>query len=127
VSADPDLFFPISTGGKAVAQIAQARRICAGCQVRRQCLDFALEIRELEGIWGGTTLEEREHAPGRRAGVANGVGHAFIPLRSASPARRRARGLRGPLACNDFSSEFSVSSFPSRMGSKSWFPSRIGG
>jgi transcription factor WhiB len=28
-SADPDLFFPISTAGKAAAQIARARRVCA--------------------------------------------------------------------------------------------------
>lgn len=72
-SADPDLFFPISTAGKAAAQIARARRVCAGCRVRRQCLDFALATGEIEGIWGGTTPDER------------------IRARRKETARRRAR------------------------------------
>jgi WhiB family transcriptional regulator, redox-sensing transcriptional regulator len=59
VSADPDLFFPISPEGKGAGQIARALRICGGCGVRRECLEFALRTREAEGIWGGTTPEER--------------------------------------------------------------------
>jgi WhiB family transcriptional regulator, redox-sensing transcriptional regulator len=74
-SADPDLFFPISATGKAAAQIAQARRVCAGCRVRRQCLDFAVNAGEMEGIWGGTTPDERIRA--RR-----------------ETTRRQARGIR---------------------------------
>lgn len=62
VSRDPDLFFPISPGGAAASQVAQALRICAGCPVRRQCLEFALRTNEAEGIWGGTTPEERAQA-----------------------------------------------------------------
>ena len=62
VSADPDLFFPISAVGKGAAQIAEARRICGCCQVRRQCLDFAMDTGETAGIWGGTTPEERIRA-----------------------------------------------------------------
>jgi WhiB family redox-sensing transcriptional regulator len=62
VSADPDLFFPISATGKAVAQIAEAQRICGRCQVRRQCLDFAMDTGATAGIWGGTTPEERIRA-----------------------------------------------------------------
>jgi WhiB family redox-sensing transcriptional regulator len=58
-SIDPDLFFPISTTGKAAEQIARARGVCAGCRVRRECLDFALDTGETEGIWGGTTPDER--------------------------------------------------------------------
>jgi WhiB family transcriptional regulator, redox-sensing transcriptional regulator len=58
-SADPDLFFPISAAGKGAAQIARARHICAGCRVRRECLDFAITTGETEGIWGGTTPDER--------------------------------------------------------------------
>ena len=61
-SVDPDLFFPVSDEGEAVVQIARARRICAGCLVRRQCLEFAMETREMQGIWGGTTPEERLRA-----------------------------------------------------------------
>jgi WhiB family transcriptional regulator, redox-sensing transcriptional regulator len=69
-SADPDLFFPVSATGIAAAQADQACRICAGCQVRRQCLDFAMEHGETEGIWGGTTPEERARV--RRAWTAFG-------------------------------------------------------
>ncbi len=60
LSADPDLFFPISSTGPAERQIAKAKTICAGCQVRRECLDFALRNRLVYGIWGGTTPEDRQ-------------------------------------------------------------------
>jgi WhiB family redox-sensing transcriptional regulator len=59
LSADPDLFFPIASGQVATRQITQAQRICVGCGVRQQCLDFAMATGELHGIWGGTTPEER--------------------------------------------------------------------
>jgi WhiB family redox-sensing transcriptional regulator len=62
VTADPDLFFPISGRGAGVQQTDRAVRICAGCQVRRQCLEFAMRTGETEGIWGGTTPEERVRA-----------------------------------------------------------------
>ncbi len=62
VSADPDLFFPVSASGASATQIAQARRICARCPVRRPCLDFATETSQPDGIWGGTTPEERARA-----------------------------------------------------------------
>ncbi|MQY07755.1 WhiB family transcriptional regulator [Actinomadura macrotermitis] len=57
--ADPELFF-----AKAAerAAIASAKRICAGCPVREQCLSQALEDESLEGIWGGTTERERTAA-----------------------------------------------------------------
>lgn len=67
-SADPDLFFPVSATGISAAQADQACRICAGCRVRRQCLQFAMDHGEMEGIWGGTTPEERVRA--RRAMTA---------------------------------------------------------
>jgi WhiB family transcriptional regulator, redox-sensing transcriptional regulator len=57
--ADPDLFFPISATGPAIKQIAQAKEICAGCAVRGKCLEFARAQDSLQGIWGGTTPEER--------------------------------------------------------------------
>jgi WhiB family redox-sensing transcriptional regulator len=61
-SADPDLFFPISASGRSARQVERARQICAGCPVRQPCLDFALEHRGIEGIWGGTTSGERVRA-----------------------------------------------------------------
>jgi WhiB family redox-sensing transcriptional regulator len=59
LTADPDLFFPIAAGTADASQVSRARRICAGCTVRQQCLDFAVRSGEKDGIWGGTTPEER--------------------------------------------------------------------
>jgi WhiB family redox-sensing transcriptional regulator len=61
-SADPDLFFPISDSGPAREEAAKARAICATCQVRRECLAFALRTEQVHGIWGGTTEHERAAA-----------------------------------------------------------------
>jgi hypothetical protein len=41
------------------ATIKEAKAVCAGCDVRAQCLAQALEW-PVHGIWGGTTREERE-------------------------------------------------------------------
>jgi WhiB family transcriptional regulator, redox-sensing transcriptional regulator len=46
----------------------RAKAICASCPVRRPCLDYAIEIREPHGIWGGLNELERKHAVSRRAG-----------------------------------------------------------
>lgn len=58
---DAELFFP-EPGGTPRA----AYRVCAGCPVRKECLDFAIEHGEM-GVWGGTSdLQRRrlrkEHA-----------------------------------------------------------------
>jgi WhiB family transcriptional regulator, redox-sensing transcriptional regulator len=60
LSADPELFFPVSDSGPSLAQAAEAKAICAGCPVRRQCLSFALRTRQVHGIWGGLTERERD-------------------------------------------------------------------
>ncbi len=51
---DPDLFFPVrgETGN-------EAKEVCRGCAVRKECLEWALEIEVKEGVWGGTTEKER--------------------------------------------------------------------
>jgi WhiB family transcriptional regulator, redox-sensing transcriptional regulator len=65
LNTDPDVFFPVAVGTAAAKQIARALRICQGCSVRQQCLDFAMRSGEKDGIWGGTTPEDRVRA--RRA------------------------------------------------------------
>jgi len=52
--ADPDLFFP-KRGGR----VTRAKQICAGCEVRTQCLAMALAGDERHGIWGGLGEEDR--------------------------------------------------------------------
>ena len=71
--ADPELFFPVTAHGPAKEDIAQAKAVCAGCGVRRQCLQFALSTHQLHGVWGGTTEEERQlHLRNQRAAATAG-------------------------------------------------------
>ncbi len=56
---DPDLFFPVGTTGPAIEQIENAKAVCAQCEVRESCLEFALTTNQDSGIWGGTSEEER--------------------------------------------------------------------
>jgi WhiB family redox-sensing transcriptional regulator len=67
LAADPELFFPITSAAMAPEQVAEALRICGRCQVREQCLEFAMDNSETHGIWGGTTPEERTRDRRRRA------------------------------------------------------------
>lgn len=59
---DPEAFFPEKGGSTR-----EAKRICAGCEVRAECLEYALAQDERFGIWGG--LSERERRRLRRAAV----------------------------------------------------------
>ncbi len=56
---DPDLFFPVGTTGPALEQIEAAKAICRLCEVRGECLDYALTTNQESGVWGGTSEEER--------------------------------------------------------------------
>ena len=42
----------------------QAKAVCATCPVHKECLDFALRIREPHGIWGGLNEIERRAITG---------------------------------------------------------------
>jgi len=54
---DPNLFHPEHGQGKSIG--AQAKKVCAECQVRNHCLEFALEHEESHGIWGGLGVRDR--------------------------------------------------------------------
>jgi WhiB family transcriptional regulator, redox-sensing transcriptional regulator len=62
---DPERFFPES--GEQV-KAAEAKAICAGCQVRDQCLDLAVKaaggIDQDHGVFGGTLPAERSRLRG---------------------------------------------------------------
>ena len=64
--AEPELFFPISATAASSTQVKRAKLICASCQVRSNCLNYALDYRQEQGIWGGLTEEERRRIPRRR-------------------------------------------------------------
>jgi WhiB family redox-sensing transcriptional regulator len=51
---DPEAFFPEKGGSTR-----EAKRICLGCEVKDQCLDYALAHDERFGIWGGLSERER--------------------------------------------------------------------
>ncbi|MEX2328805.1 MAG: WhiB family transcriptional regulator [Nitriliruptoraceae bacterium] len=59
IDEDPELFFPIGTTGPAVEQSEAAKRVCARCDVREECLEFALTSNQDAGVWGGLTEDER--------------------------------------------------------------------
>jgi WhiB family redox-sensing transcriptional regulator len=46
------------------AREAVAKGICADCPVRRECLEYALRVREPFGIWGGLNETERRALTG---------------------------------------------------------------
>jgi WhiB family redox-sensing transcriptional regulator len=58
---DPEAFFPEKGGSTR-----EAKRVCQTCEVRVECLEYALAQDERFGIWGG--LSERERRRIKRAG-----------------------------------------------------------
>ena len=56
---DPEAFFPEKGGSTR-----EAKKICQQCDVKAECLDYALANDERFGIWGG--LSERERRRLRR-------------------------------------------------------------
>ncbi|HSH31715.1 MAG TPA: WhiB family transcriptional regulator [Candidatus Saccharimonadales bacterium] len=57
----PSRFFPSDGVGVEIA-----RRICAGCPVKALCLEYALEQRIKDGVWGGASERERRRILKRR-------------------------------------------------------------
>jgi WhiB family redox-sensing transcriptional regulator len=59
----PAVFFPSDGAGVEVA-----RRYCAECPVRTECLEYALQHHIDHGVWGGASERERHRiARSRRA------------------------------------------------------------
>lgn len=56
---DPEGFFPLGTTGRATAQAERAKAVCAQCPVTTECLAWAMETNQQNGIWGGKTEDER--------------------------------------------------------------------
>ena len=51
---DPEAFFPEKGGSTR-----EAKKVCMACEVRVECLDYALENDERFGIWGGLSETRR--------------------------------------------------------------------
>jgi WhiB family redox-sensing transcriptional regulator len=62
---DPELFFSVDTEdyqgriiGSSYPSIQQAKSVCGGCELKFDCLAYALKANVM-GIWGGTTEAQR--------------------------------------------------------------------
>lgn len=58
-----DAFFPDKGGSTR-----DAKRVCANCDIRDACLEYALDHDERFGVWGG--LSERERRQIRKGAAA---------------------------------------------------------
>ena len=59
---DPEAFFPEKGGSTR-----EAKRVCLSCDVRSECLEYALAHDERFGIWGGLSERERRRLKRRPA------------------------------------------------------------
>jgi len=62
---NPSTFFPSDGVGVEVA-----RRVCATCDVKSLCLEYALANRIEHGVWGGCSERERRRILKRRREAA---------------------------------------------------------
>ncbi len=64
-----DVFFSVEP-----ADVARAKDVCDSCEVRDQCLRFAVDREEWHGVWGGTDEHARRpsirEVRARRRGAA---------------------------------------------------------
>lgn len=49
-----DVFYPQSD-----EECDAAKAVCASCPVQMPCLEYAIAVREKDGVWGGATEKER--------------------------------------------------------------------
>jgi WhiB family redox-sensing transcriptional regulator len=66
------VFFPPPQFERKVERLERERRakmICQDCPVQASCLEYAIDIREPHGIWGGLNEGERRTLLEERDGV----------------------------------------------------------
>lgn len=84
---DPEAFYPEKGGSTR-----EAKRICLSCEVKDECLEYALAHHEHYGIWGG--LSERERQKLRHRSLAGPVQISFAtpgpPLVRLTPKQEKA-------------------------------------
>lgn len=55
-----DLYYPSPEDMDSGARLKMVRSICDACKVKKECLDYAMRVKEGYGVWGGLTTPERE-------------------------------------------------------------------
>jgi WhiB family redox-sensing transcriptional regulator len=53
-----DLYFPERDGPRPTEDTKAVTKVCGGCPIRQECIQWASDHNE-EGIWGGTTKAQR--------------------------------------------------------------------
>jgi hypothetical protein len=64
-SSDGEAFHPQKGGS-----VKMAKRVCSGCEVRAECLEYALATDQRFGVWGGMSENERNKELKRRRTAA---------------------------------------------------------
>jgi WhiB family transcriptional regulator, redox-sensing transcriptional regulator len=59
---DLDVFYSSGSPGtrRTPDLLREAEAVCAGCEVRRECLEYGYAVSEGYGIWGGLTERQRK-------------------------------------------------------------------
>lgn len=86
---DPESFFPEKGGSTR-----EAKKVCLACEVRSECLEYALANDERFGIWGGLSERER-HAAEEGGGLRTA---RFDSTRASRHRGTRRKGSERPVA-----------------------------
>lgn len=89
---DPDAFIP-----EQGTRIDAAKAICLRCEVRDECLAYALDHQlddDEDGLWGGTTPRQRRKM---RSGA---VKRKPRPISHGTPGGARTHARRGEKVCD---------------------------
>ncbi|WP_419945662.1 WhiB family transcriptional regulator [Candidatus Poriferisodalis sp.] len=63
---EAEIFYPSEDDETAF----EAKAVCAACAVSGECLEYAIAVREKDGVWGGQTAVERVRIVRRRRRAA---------------------------------------------------------
>jgi WhiB family redox-sensing transcriptional regulator len=63
-SVDPELFFPEDYNDRL--SVHKAKAICKDCPLTTACLEYAMSDSGLDGVWGGTTPQDRKNLRRRK-------------------------------------------------------------
>jgi WhiB family redox-sensing transcriptional regulator len=114
---DSDEFFPEKGGSTR-----EAKKVCGACEVRTECLEYALSHDERFGIWGGLSERERRRLK-RGLPVADPAGEEDRPYAAQAAAQARLGTERfaalleaGEKTCNGCDTPKALAEFPQRDG-----------
>lgn len=117
VGLDPNLFFrPLREQGPYDPDWDMAARaVCWTCPFRQECAEYAM-VHHLEGVWGGTTDEQRRSIKRRRQ-----LGTTKECTKCGSDEigpRFKAREKANHMICGECGTEFKLHAGGSRGGSR---------